>query len=233
MDAAPLEAAVRGTPEAQMVNLLEELVLLTIDDDGSVAFTAGGSGFRMSAIGACLVELNLAGRVDADLEAVRVLSAESTGNAAQDLVLAEVVRGPERPVQAWVRDLVPLSGDVVQAALRSLASRGILQPQEARFLWVLKSRRYTVIDGTEQKEAKLRILHTLLGDDLPTPHDSTLLGLARVGGLLEGFLSVAEIARLDERIDKVGGLDLITKGVETALREEQEQIARSFLAPIC
>ena len=200
-----------------MVNLIEELVLLTIDDDGSVAFTAGGSGFRMSAIGACLVELNNAGRIDADLDAVHVLSQEPVGHAAADRVLALVAAGPEKPVSQWVRQLAPISGEIVRLAL----------------LWVLKSRRYPLIDGAEQKEAKLRILSALLGDDLPTPHDTVLLGLARVGGVLEGFLSTAEIARLDDRIEKIGGIDLIAKGVEMALRDEQEQIARSFLAPIC
>lgn len=216
-----------------MVNLIEELVLLTIDDDGSVAFTAGGSGFRMSAIGACLVELNNAGRIDADLDAVHVLSAEPVGHAAIDRVLEMVAAGPEKPISQWVRQLAAMSGEIVRLALGSLAQRGILTQQESRFLWVLKSRRYPLIDGAEQKEAKLRILSTLLGDDLPTPHDTVLLGLARVGGVLEGFLSTAEIARLDDRIEQIGGIDLIAKGVEAALRDEQEQIARSFLAPIC
>jgi hypothetical protein len=132
-----------------------------------------------------------------------------------------------------VRQLAAISGEIVRLALGSLAQRGILTQQESRFLWVLKSRRYPLIDGAEQKEAKLRILSTLLGDDLPTPHDTVLLGLARVGGVLEGFLSTAEIARLDDRIEQIGGIDLIAKGVEAALRDEQEQIARSFLAPIC
>jgi len=48
----------------------------------------------------------------------------------------------------------------------------------------------------EQKEAKLRILATLLGDDLPTPHDTVLVGLGRAGGLLDAFLSPQEVKAL-------------------------------------
>lgn len=216
-----------------MVNLIEELVLLTIEDDGSVAYTAGGAGFRMSAIGACLVELNQMGRIDADLDAVRVINREPTGHGALDLVLSEVVAGPEQDVRQWVRQLVPLASEVVRLALASLSLRGILRQEETRFLWVLKSRRYPVVDGSERKEAKLRIVSTLLSDEVPTPHDTVLIGLAHVGGVLEGFLSTAEIARLESRIETIGGIDLIARGVEAALREEQEELARTFIAPIC
>ncbi|MGA1463731.1 MAG: GPP34 family phosphoprotein, partial [Steroidobacteraceae bacterium] len=101
-----------------------------------------------------------------------------------------------------------------------------------RFLWVLKTRRYPLLDGSEKKEAKLRIVSTLLGDDIPTPHDSVLIGLARVGGLLEGFLSASEIDRLSGRINQIGSVDLIAKGVESAIREEQLEVARTFLGPV-
>lgn len=215
-----------------MINLVDELVLLTVEDDGSVSYTAGRSGFLMSVIGACLVELNERGRIDADLEAVRVLSTEPTGHPALDLVLKAIDQGPALGIKAWIRRLTPQATDVVRQSLASLAERGVLQAAESRFLWVLKTRRYPLLDGTEKKEAKLRIVSTLLGDDIPTPHDSVLIGLARVGGLLEGFLSASEIDRLSVRINQIGSVDLIAKGVESAIREEQLEVARTFLGPV-
>ena len=110
--------------------------------------------------------------------------------------------------------------------------RGVLAQKEARLLWVLKARRYPVKDGHEQREAKLRIMETLLGDDLPTPHDTVLLGLARAGGLLEAFLSPAEISRLEARIEEVGGIDLVVRGVEAAIREDQTERARAMMLPM-
>ena len=214
-----------------MVTLVEELVLLAIEDDGSVAYTAGAPGFGMAVIGAALVELNQLGRVDADTQALRVLSKEPTGAAALDRVLAELAAQEELPVDQAVRALFIHAPEVVRLALAALAARKILHFEEKRFLWVLKSRRYPITDGREQKEAKLRILHSLLGDELPTPHDSALIGLAAAGGLLEAFLSTAEIARLEKRLEDIGGLDLIARGVESAIQDENDERAKAAMLP--
>lgn len=214
------------------VSLVEELLLLAIEDDGSIAHTAGTPGFGMGVVGACLVELNVMGRIDADLERITVLSKEPTGDAALDAVLAELAAGPELPVDAWVMRLFRMADELTRMKLGSLVARGILSQSESRFLWVLKERRYPIRDGREQKEAKLRILEVLMGDQIPTPHDTVLVALANSVRLLDGFLTGAEIHRLQGRIDEVGGLDLIVRGVETALREEQVMRARAMMFPV-
>jgi hypothetical protein len=71
----------------------------------------------------------------------------------------------------------------------------------------------------------------LLGDELPTPHDSALIGLAAAGGLLEAFLSTAEIARLEKRLEDIGGLDLIARGVESAIQDENAERAKAAMLP--
>jgi hypothetical protein len=96
----------------------------------------------------------------------------------------------------------------------------------------MHSRRYPVIDGREQKEAKLRIISTLLGDDLPTPHDTVMLGLARAAHLLEGFLSSSEVERLEDRMAKVGGIDLFVRAAEDAIRTDTEARARAYMIPM-
>jgi hypothetical protein len=75
-------------------------------------------------------------------------------------------------------------------------------------------------------------MSTLLGRDLPTPHDTVLVGLASAGGLLEGFLTSAEIARLEGRLEEVGGIDLFVRGVEAAIREDQTERARAMMLPM-
>jgi hypothetical protein len=216
-----------------MITLAEELLLLAIEDDGKLAYTAGSPAFGMAIIGACLFDLNVLGRIDADLSEIRVLSRAPTGQPALDAVLGKVAGGPARSIALWVLDLQLDVPTLVRGILTSLSGRGILQPKDKQFLWVLRSRRYPVIDGQELKEAKLRILETLLGDGLPTPHDTALVGLAKVGGLLEGFLSSGEISRLESRINLVGGIDLIVRGTESAIREDGIARAYAFMQPIC
>lgn len=215
-----------------MLSLTEELALLAIEDDGAIAYTAGQTGFGMALVAACLVDLNFRGRLDADLDAVHVLGTELTGDAMLDLVLSELTGQPELSVEQWVLKLATQVPQLVQLALKSLLDRGILAQRDTRFLWVMKERRYPVIDGKEQKEAKLRILAALLGEDIPTPHDTVLVGLAGAGGLLEGFLSAAEIQRLEGRLGEVGGIDLIVRGAEAAIREDQAARARAVMLPM-
>ncbi len=215
-----------------MITLAEELILLAIEDDGAISYTAGAPGFTPALVSAYLVELSTIGRIDADLSTLRVLSSKPTGLPAEDQVLETLAAGPSQSIDAWLQQLQPQSPSLLKLSLGLLVSRGILAPKDASFMWVLHSRRYPVVDGREQKEAKLRILGTLLGTDVPTPHDSALLGLARAAQLLEGFLSSAEILRLEERISLVGGIDLYVKAAEAAIRAESTLRATAFMSPM-
>ena len=216
-----------------MISLTEELTLLAVEDDGRIAYTAGSPNFAMALIGACIVDLNKAGRVDADLAGLHVLSTEPTGLAAQDRVLEVIAAGPQQTTERWVLELQGDSPDLVRMTLGQLQKRGILHQAEKRFLWALRARRYPIDDGgKEQKEAKLRILGALLSDGLPTPDDSMLIGLAVAGGLLEAFLSKSEVARLAERIAEIGGLDLVVRAVEAAIRADAEVRAHAIMLSI-
>lgn len=215
-----------------MITLPEELLLLAVEDDGRIAYTAGLPGFGLAIIGACLAELSVSGRIDADLSGVRVISSAPTGVGAEDAVLAALASGPTRTIADWILELQPRAPEFVAATLSILIARGILAQHEQRFLWVLKSRRYPTQDGRERQEAKLRIMELLLSDDLPSPDDTVLLGFAAAGQLLQGFLSSSEIARLEQRIQKVGGLDLYVRGSEEAIRADAELRARAFMTPL-
>lgn len=227
-----------SAPERPGISLVEELCLLAIEDDGSVASTAGEPAFGMGVVGACLVELCIRGRLDADVRAgedgtpetmLITIASTPTGEPALDSVLAEVSAGPERSAVEWTRQLFPRAGDLVRMALERLQSRKIIEAREARFLWVMKSRRYPVIEGRELQEAKLRITDVLLGGGIPSPHDSVLIGLASISGLLRGFLSSQELRRLEDRIAEVGSLDLVARGVEEAIEEEVALRARAMM----
>ena len=167
-----------------LISLTEELTLLAVEDDGRIAYTAGSPNFAMALVGACIVDLNKAGRVDADLNGLNVLSHEPIGLPAQDRVLEVIAAGPVQTTERWVLEMQGDSPDLVRMTLAQLQQRGILHQAEKRFLWALRARRYPIDDGgKEQKEAKLRILAALLSDGLPTPDDSMLIGLAVAGGL--------------------------------------------------
>jgi Golgi phosphoprotein 3 len=214
-----------------MLSLHQEMLLLAVNDDGDIEFTAGTSTFRLALVGACLIELALKDKIEVDPEEVRVISRDTEDDGTLNLVMERLCEHntPQR-LRFWLSHLQEDFQEITRLTLKSLCDQGILKSEESRFLWVLSSRKYPVVDGTEKKEAKLRIMETLLGDSIPSPEDSVLIGLARVGGLLEAFLSTTEIARLEGRLEQVSNLDLTAGLVELAIQEEQEAIARAMLA---
>ena len=90
-----------------------------------------------------------------------------------DASLARIAASEEtRSVAHWVETVARHDAKGVrEAALESLIARGILERRDERFLWVFESRRYPVIDGRAEREAKLRIAGVLLSDDFPDPRD--------------------------------------------------------------
>ena len=62
--------------------------------------------------------------------------------------------------------------------MASLVERGILERREEKFLWVFRARRYPMVDGKVEREAKRRIADVLFSDEIPDPRDVALICLA-------------------------------------------------------
>jgi Golgi phosphoprotein 3 len=226
----------RLTDKVPDITLVEELCLLAIDDDGAIAPITADVTFSMGLVGACLVELCLRGRLDAELRVlapgeppqavVWAIDSKPTGEPALDYVLREVAAGEVAPVAHWTSGLLPAAQQLRALALERLQVRGVIAAQDKRVLWVLKSRRYPIIEGRELREAKLRIVDVLIGNSVPTPHDSVLIGLALIAGLLRHVFSAEELRRMTDRIDEVSSLDIVARAVEVAISDEIQRRAQ-------
>ena len=109
-------------------------------------------------------------------------------------------------------------------ALDSLVKRGILEVRDEKFLWVFRSRRYPVIDGRAEREAKLRVTGVLLSDDIPHPRDVAMICLVDACGILPEIFSEREIERAAPRIEQLRKMDLIGHEVGGAVAEIERSI---------
>ena len=114
-----------------------------------------------------------------------------------------------------------------EKTLNRLVERGILENQDDRFLWVFRSRRYPSVDGTAEREVKLRILNVLFSDEIPDPRDQMIICLADACGIFPRLLSRQEHARAVDRIAQVSQLDLIGQAMSQAIRDIQVSVAVS------
>ena len=137
-----------------MLSLHQEMLLLAINDDGDIEFTAGTSTFRLAFMGACLIELALKDKIEVDEEEVRILSRDVGNDAALNLVMDRLCKhtAPKR-LRFCLSHLKEDFQEITRLTLKSLCDQGILTPKDSRFLWVLSSRKYPATDGTEKKEA--------------------------------------------------------------------------------
>ena len=208
-----------------MLTFTEEILLLMLDDDGLFLPIRGGAVEHVLA-GAVLMDLAFANRIDTDPQQLLVLDGTPTGNPMLDDTLARIASsGETNDTRGWVDTLArEAAPGIRQQALASLVERGILETQDAKFLWVFRSRRYPMIDGRVEREAKLRIGDVLLSNDAPDPRDVAMICLVDACDLLSDIFSEREVERARPRIEQLRKMDLIGREVGSVIADIEHSI---------
>ncbi|MCE9650255.1 MAG: MFS transporter [Parvibaculum sp.] len=192
------------------LGLIEEFLLLTLEDEGGEFDNVPDIHLNCGLAGAALMDLALRGRIDSDLDAIWAVDTAPTGDGNLDKVLAHIAAEPARlDARTWIGRLSKDAAAIREAALRDLCAGGVLRQEDHRFLWVLKARRYPVVEGQERPEAKRRILALLFNDELPDPADVALIALADACFVFERILTPTALASVRARISQLGHMDLI------------------------
>ena len=210
-----------------MLRFAEETILLLLNDgDGRFARVPKWS-LDYALAGGVLMDLALENRIDTDLEGLILIDDTPTGDALLDPTLADIAAGKERTTNFWLEHTADSADSIREQALNRLIDQGILEVQDDRFLWVFRSRRYPSIDGTAEREVKLRIMGVLFSDEIPSPRDVVIICLADACGIFKGLLSSRELDNVGERIDQVRRLDLIGQALSKGIRDIEMSIAAS------
>lgn len=203
-----------------MLGFVEEIVLLQLDDSQGRFVNLPLSASDVVLAGAALMELALNNRVDCDLERLILVDSKPTGDDILDDVLKQLAEAGSELSAGAVLERISVSGEKYQEmALKRLIAKGVLREENGRFLWVFHTRRYPVIDDTEQREVRARLRQLLLTDEIPDPRDVVLICLIEACGLLGLVLSPDEIARTQSRVEQLSRLDLIGQAMTKAVAE--------------
>ncbi len=209
-----------------MLSFVEEIVLFLHDDASGDFAQLPQSVFGVVIAGAALMDLAIHNRIDTDLESLTVVDATPLGDDILDDVQATVVAAENKAVGNGPFDIssalydAAIDAETYRArALGRLIQRGILREENGRHLWVFRSRRYPVIDNTEQMEVRARLRHILLSDEIPDPRDIVLICLVAACSLLRFALSADEIDNTAERVEQLRKMDLIGQAVTRSASE--------------
>ena len=208
------------------LTLAEELLLVTLDDEsGKLLDSIKPFAFDIAIAAALVMELSLKGRLDSDTKKLFVVSATPTGNALLDQALAEIAaENNAHSTSEWLTRIARNGGDLSERIIQSLIAKGVLQLQEKRLFWVLKTRAYPATSGIEEREVRSRVMQLLNSDDIPNPSDALLIGLLNATGIMSRLLAPSELARLQNRIDQISNLEEINRSLSTWITEAREFI---------
>ena len=210
-----------------MLRFAEEIILLLLnDEDGSFARVPSWS-LNYALAGGVLMDLALENRIDTDLEKLVLVDATPVGDSLLDQTLADIELEEGHDARYWVERTAGRADLIREEALARLVAHGILESRDDRFLWVFRSRRYPAVDGTAEREVKLRILEVLFSDQIPSPRDVVIICLADACGIFRILLSRQELSNASGRIEQVRKLDLIGQAMTQAINDIELSIAAS------
>jgi golgi phosphoprotein 3 len=202
-----------------MLSFVEEITLLLLNDTQGRFVDLPLSASDVVVAGAALMDLALADRIDSDLQRLTVVDTKPTGDDILDDALARIAQpGQELSVAAAVEGLSAYA-EGYKEKLKRLVAHKILREENGRFLWVFPTRRYPVIDDTEQREVKARLHQLLLTDEIPDPRDVVLVCLIDACNLLGLVLTPDEIKQTTARVEQLSKMDLIGQAVTRAVAE--------------
>jgi len=211
-----------------MLTFAEEILLLLLDDDGNF-ISAPETTIDCAMTGAVLMDLAFAGRIDTDLDELRVMDKTPTGDPLQDRILERISAEPENyNTRDWI-DMIRSdeAQDIREHTLTRLVERGILEYHEEKLLWVFRTRRYPMIDGKAEQEVRTRIIEVLQSDDIPDPRDIALICLVEACNLLPGIMPGKTDRHVRERVEDIRKMDLIGREVAGAVSVIEASIMMS------
>ncbi len=204
------------------ITFAEEILLLMLDDEKGTLPPVPQLTLHFVIAGAVLMDLAVRNKLDNDIDSFKILDRTPTGEPLLDDVLAKMSAGDSgREVKFWINEIADDGANIVDRGFQRLVERGILAESEKKFLWVMKTRCYPTIDGSVEREVKLRIMNILYSDDIPEPRDIVIICLLDACDMFRTLLGPAELARVRDRIDQVAKLDLIGQATTKLIRDIQ------------
>ena len=213
-----------------MLRFAEEMMLLLLDDEGGKFIDVPTVSLEHALAGSVLMDLALERRIDTDPKQLFVIDPTPTGDDLLDPTLARIVQAEEtHDCGHWIKASAVYADEIRERALDRLVERGVLRREEDRFMWVLPTRRYPIIDNKTVREVKLRIMEVLFSDEIPDARDIIIISLSDVCGILRSLLSSRELKTTAQRVDQVRKMDLIGREVSETVWDIQSSLAMAMV----
>jgi hypothetical protein len=209
-----------------VLRFAEEILLLALDEKTGRLHALPERALEFALAGALLAELAFINRLDADATHIHLKDASPIGEPILDQALACLPKGEMKlTIQKALARIALKAGPIKELLFAELVRKGILQQKEQRYLWVLRERRYPVVDNHEEREVLARVRDVVLNASaIPDPKDVVLIGLMDACDLDHFVFTPEELDRCAERIKQICRMDFIVQALARAIGEIQQAI---------
>ena len=202
----------------------EELLLFLLDEQTGTFLPLTERTEDLVLAGAVLMDLQLANRIDTDLDELTLSDPTPVGDDVLDPTLAAIAAGETtHGALYWVERTARRGRQIRERTIDRLISRGILlEPGDDGFLSlspeVAHARRYPATNGVAQEHIRLRVMRVLFSDEIPDPADIVIISLLDACDVWRKLLTPEELKKARRRIETVSRLELIGRAVATLVR---------------
>ena len=196
-----------------MLTVTEDMLLLTLQRDGGRFPKRSRLTLRNALTGSALLDLELIGRIDTDLERLEVIDPAPTGKPFLDPVLETIANSDrDHDIWGWLHVLTPEHGDAIREhAVESLVGQNILE-LHSKGLFGPRYRR------TGETDARERIENILFSEDeIPDPQDIALVCMADACDLLHSLFRKKRLKNTAARLQQLRKMDLVGGGTVAQL----------------
>ncbi|WP_420625730.1 cytochrome P450 [Candidatus Poriferisodalis sp.] len=223
-------------PTVVYLNLHEELILILLNEETGHFRQVPSWTLNCAVIGAVLAELSLRSRIDSDLDALILLDQTPTDNSILDSVLEEISKeSSQHNVQYWIERIASRAGELVDETLKHLVDSRFLEYYDGDFFALAPNAWRTDLFGVDADDVasefiKIRMGKVIFNNQVPSPRDTIITGLANVCGVLQHIFELDDESRA--RIQLVCQLDLVGRAIATAVEQNRSgpSLQRSVLA---
>ena len=202
----------------------EELLLFLLDEENGTFLPLTERTEDLVLAGAVLMDLQLANRIDTDLDELTLSNPTPVGEDVLDPTLAAIAASETtHGALYWVEETARQGRRIRERTIDRLIARGILlEPGDDGFLSlspeVAHARRYPATEGVAQEHIRLRVMRVLFSDEIPDPADIVIISLLDACDVWRKLLTPEELMKARRRIETVSRLDLIGRAVATLVR---------------
>jgi len=201
------------------LSLYEELFILALREEKGKVHDTAAMSIHYGLGGALLADLALRHRVEIDPKA-KVLVCESVPCGDETLDEAYLIikdSGKLFKARHWVEEFSGNNRKLQKKISENLVTKGILRPEEQKYLWVIPYDSYPRLDASAKYWLKNQLREVLLAGKKADANAIALLNLVKACGLLQFVVTRDEqkVARL--KIAQLSNDEELSKAVRDAI----------------